>query len=89
MSLTSPAAASVVSGTVTLSATATDAVGVVIVKWFVDGVERASDNDGAPWTRSWNSQSVANGTHKIFAKARDAAGNWGSSKVVSITVTNP
>ncbi|HEY5423139.1 MAG TPA: PQQ-dependent sugar dehydrogenase [Ilumatobacteraceae bacterium] len=89
VSLTSPAAASVVSGTVTLSATAADAVGVVIVKWFVDGVERASDNDGAPWTRSWNSLSVANGTHKIFAKARDAAGNWGSSKVVSITVTNP
>jgi len=89
VSLSSPVAGSVVSGTVTLSATATDAVGVVTVKWFVDNVERASDSDGAPWTRTWNSLSVPNGLHKIFAKARDAAGNWGTSRVVSITVTNP
>ena len=89
VSLSSPAAGSVVSGTVTLSATATDAVGVVTVKWFVDNVERASDSDGAPWTRAWSSLSVPNGLHKIFAKARDAAGNWGASRVVSVTVSNP
>ena len=59
------------------------------VKWFVDNVERASDSDGAPWTRAWNTLSVPNGLHKIFAKARDAAGNWGASRVVSVTVSNP
>jgi len=89
VSLSSPAAGSVVSGTVTLSATATDAVGVVTVKWFVDNVQRASDSDGAPWTRRWDSLSVPNGTHKVFAKARDAAGNWGTSRVISVTVSNP
>src|SRR4029077_9480247 len=89
VSLSSPAAGSVVSGTVSLSATATDAVGVVTVKWFVDNVERASDSDGAPWTRAWDSLSVPNGTHKVFAKARDAAGNWGASRVVSVTISNP
>jgi hypothetical protein len=74
---------------VTLSATAADSVGVVTVKWFVDSVERASDADGAPWTRTWNSVGVSNGAHKVFAKARDAAGNWGTSKVLSVTVNNP
>lgn len=78
-----------VAGTVVLSANAADSVGVVIVKWFVDNVERASDGDGAPWTRSWSSGSISNGSHKIFAKARDAAGNWGTSKIVSFTVNNP
>ena len=89
VSVTAPASAGAVAGTVTLSATAADSVGVVVVKWFVDNVERASDTDGAPWARAWNSAAVANGPHKIFAKARDAAGNWGTSKVVSFTVNNP
>ena len=89
VSVTSPASGSLVAGTVTLSATAADAVGVVTVKWFVDNVERATDSDGTPWTRTWNSLVVANGPHTIFAKARDAAGNWASSKVLSFTVSNP
>ncbi|MEP7114491.1 MAG: PQQ-dependent sugar dehydrogenase [Ilumatobacteraceae bacterium] len=89
VSLTAPTSAGTVSGSVTLSATAADSVGVVTVKWFVDSVEKASDSDGAPWTRTWNSTGVLNGPHKIISKARDAAGNWGTSKVVSVTVSNP
>jgi len=55
----------------------------------LDEVRTVTDCRVGTWTRPWNSLSVPNGTHKIFAKARDAAGNWGSSRVVSITVANP
>jgi hypothetical protein len=88
VSVTSPTTGSVVSGTVTLSANATDAVGVVTVQWFVDTIRVVSDSDGAPWTRMWSSLGLPDGTHKVFAKARDAAGNWGTSRVVSFTVAN-
>jgi hypothetical protein len=88
VSVTAPAAGATVSGTATLSASASDNRGVVQVKWYVDGAEVAWDGDGAPWTKPWNSATVANGTHRIFAKAADAAGNWGTSAELSFTVSN-
>ncbi|MCA1707691.1 MAG: hypothetical protein LC808_32240, partial [Actinobacteria bacterium] len=48
------------------------------VKWFVDDAEVAWDGDGAPWTKSWDSATVADGSHRMIAKAADAAGNWGN-----------
>ena len=89
VAITSPSAGATITGTVTLSATANDNVGVTRVKWFLDGVMVAFDADGAPWTRPWNSTTVANGSHKLIAKARDAAGNWGTSRGAVITVANP
>jgi glucose/arabinose dehydrogenase len=86
---TAPAGGSTVSGVIMLEATAADATGVTGVKWYVDGIEVVSDYDGAPWSRSWSTTGVANGSHKLFAKARDAAGNWGTSKTISFTVSNP
>jgi len=76
-------------GAVTLSALAFDNVAVTRVKWYVDGREVAFDGDGAPWTRSWDSRRLANGAHRVFAKARDAAGNWSSSASNTFTVDNP
>jgi hypothetical protein len=86
---TAPAAGSTVSGVIVLEATASDPTGVTGVKWYVDGVEVTSDYDGAPWSRSWSTAALANGSHKVYAKARDAAGNWGTSKTISFTVSNP
>ena len=86
---TAPLGGSTVSGVIVLEATASDLTGVTGVKWYVDGVEVISDYDGAPWTRSWSTTGVANGTHNLYAKARDAAGNWASSRTVSFTVSNP
>jgi len=83
--VTSPAAGATVSGTVTLAADASDAVGVTQAKWYVDGVEVAWDG-AAPWQASWSSTTVASGLHTIFAKAADAAGNWGTSPTISVTV---
>ena len=58
------------------------------VKWFLDQVQIATDGGGAPWERAWNSASVADGVHKLVAKARDDAGNWGASRSILITTAN-
>jgi glucose/arabinose dehydrogenase len=88
VSVSEPVAGAVVSGTTNLSAAASDNVGVTTVKWYVDNVEVAYDSAGPAWSRPWTTTSVPNGTHTIFAKARDAAGNWGTSPSVTFTVGN-
>jgi phosphatidylinositol-3-phosphatase len=88
VAVTSPAAGATLAGTVTLSANASDDVSVTQVKWYVDGSEVAWDGNGAPWQASWNSATVADGQHTIFAKAADAAGNWGASAILSFSVSN-
>jgi hypothetical protein len=40
------------------------------------------------WDDPWDTRTVANGAHTIVAKARDAAGNWGTSSPISVTVRN-
>ena len=87
--VTNPAEGQSLVGPVHLSADAVDDVDVVMVKWYVDGVQVAFDSDGAPWSAAWDSARIADGVHRIFAKARDSAGNWGSSPVVSFSVDNP
>jgi hypothetical protein len=88
VAVTSPSAGATVSGSVTLAANASDNVGVTQVKWYVDSSEVATDSNGAPWTAAWDSRTVADGTHQVFAKAADAAGNWGTSSTVTFTVRN-
>jgi len=85
--LSSPFAGKTISGTVTLRADATDDVGVTQAKWYVDGHEVGWDG-AAPWEKSWRSATVPDGTHKIFVKAADAAGNWGTSASIAVTVAN-
>jgi hypothetical protein len=74
-------------GTVALQATASDSSGVFVMKWYVDGVEVAYDESGPPWVGSWNTTTVSNGQHRLFAKAFDGA-NWGTSTTVTIKVRN-
>jgi hypothetical protein len=77
-----------VTGTTTLTATASDPNGVTAVKWYVDGVEVAYDGSGEAWSRPWDSTQVANGTHRVFVKARGAAGNWTTSAVTTLETAN-
>ena len=63
------------SGTVTLSATATDNVGVAGVQFKVDGANLSAEDTSSPYSVSWNTTTAANGTHTLTALARDAAGN--------------
>jgi peptidoglycan/xylan/chitin deacetylase (PgdA/CDA1 family) len=69
-------------GRVTISATATDDIGVTHVRFLVDGNVRATDTV-APYTiRAPRSR----GTHTIVAEARDAAGNVARSAPVTVQV---
>ncbi len=87
VTLTAPAAGTV-SGAVTLRASATDNVGVSGVQFLVDGAAFGEEDTSAPYEVQWPSTAVANGTHKLSARARDAAGNATTSAEVSVTVSN-
>lgn len=83
--LVAPGAA--VSRIVQLEASASDNVGVSSVRFLVDGTEVGVDSS-APFRVSWDSSTVADGTHTVQAVASDAAGNTGSSAEVELEVTN-
>ena len=89
VSLTAPANGATVSGTVTVTANATDNVAVTGVQFQLDGVNLGSVVTGAgpTYSYSWNSTTVANGSHTLTATASDAAGNTASSSV-TVTVNN-
>src|SRR5262249_26584836 len=86
-SITSPAGGATVSGTVTITASASDNVGVTKVEIYVDGTLRVTDT-ASPYTWSWDTTTFANSTHTITAKAYDAAGNIGQAANVTVTVSN-
>ncbi|RJS20689.1 serine protease [Corallococcus sp. H22C18031201] len=86
-SLTAPAAGAVLSGTSTVSATASDNVGVSRVEFYA-GTTLLGTDSTAPYAVDWNTASVANGAYVLTAKAYDAAGNVGTSSSVSVTVDN-
>jgi glucose/arabinose dehydrogenase/peptidoglycan/xylan/chitin deacetylase (PgdA/CDA1 family) len=88
ISITAPSAGATVLGTALLDATATDAIGVAGVRFFVDGVPVGTEDTESPYSATWDSNSIPNGTHIITAQARDAAGNIGFAQSVSVTVAN-
>lgn len=88
IALTSPTNNASVVGTVTLTATASDNVGVKGVKFAVDGTTIGAEVTSPPYTTSWNTTGASNGSHAISATARDAAGNT-STATVTVTVANP
>lgn len=86
VSITSPAdGATVTTGAVTISADATDLVGVTSVEFLVDGAVVGTSTT-APYSASWT---ATEGTHSITARASDAAGNIGTSAAVSVTALAP
>jgi hypothetical protein len=86
VSITAPASGTTVNGTTTLTANASDNVGVVGVQFKVDGANVGAEDTAAPYSISWT-PTVFSGTHTITAVARDAAGNTTTATSVSITVT--
>ena len=86
-SITAPSNGATVSGTVNVTASASDNVGVTSVDFYIDGGLAGTDTT-SPYSYSWNTASVANGSHSIFSRAHDAAGNVGTSSTVNVTVNN-
>jgi hypothetical protein len=89
VSITAPAGGASVQGSVTVSANATDNVGVVGVLFKVDGNNIGAEDTTAPYSLSWDTTGLSNGSHALTAVARDAAGNSTTSSTVTVTVNNP
>ncbi len=87
ISITSPGTGQIVSGTINVSATGTDNVGIASVQFMVDGSNLGAALTASPYSISWNTAQVAAGAHALTAVARDAAGNTTTSSVVSVTVS--
>ncbi len=88
VTVTAPQGGTSVTGDVSLAASATDNVGVTGVEFLVDGTTVGTEDTTAPYSVSWDSRTVANGTHTVTARARDAAGNVTTSGSVNVTVSN-
>jgi len=87
-SITSPANGAIVSGTVMVTATASDNVGVTQMQILIDGTEVTSNTNSTSLSFRFGTTNVANGPHTIVSKAFDAAGNVGTSPTVTVTVSN-
>jgi hypothetical protein len=81
VSITSPANGATVSGSVTVQVSASDNVGV-------SGKAISIDGGSYTTTLTWATTSVADGSHTIVARAWDAAGNYGYSSTITVTVKN-
>ena len=89
VSITAPIAGNTVSGNVmTVSATASDNVGVVGVQFKLDGNNWGAEVTSSPFSVSWDTTVIANGSHTLTAIARDAAGNSMTSTPVTVSVSN-
>jgi uncharacterized protein (AIM24 family) len=86
--MTLPANGSIVGGTISLVASATDNVGVTKVEFYHDGGVLIDTDITAPYSISFNTATGSDGAHSFYAKAYDAANNVGTSSSVSVTVDN-
>ncbi|WNM63963.1 Ig-like domain-containing protein [Candidatus Nitrospira neomarina] len=87
VTLTTPSAGTV-SGTVTVSASASDNTGVAGVQFRLQGANLGAEDTTNPYSTSWNTTTVPNGSYTLTAVARDAAGNTTTSASRTVTVSN-
>ena len=88
VSITNPPSAKTYTNaqTLTISATASDNVGVVSVE-FYDGATLKATDTMAPYTNDWSFTAADNSAHIWSARAYDAAGNVSTSSPVTLTVS--
>jgi hypothetical protein len=88
VSLSAPAPGATVSNMVSVSASASDNLGVAGVRFKLDGADLGAEDTTAPFSISWDSALASNGAHVLSAVARDAAGNTTTSAPVGVTISN-
>src|SRR5205814_1191957 len=88
VSITSPLSGATVGSTTSVTANASDNLGVVGVQFLLDGANLGAEDTTAPYSVSWNTTTASNGSHTLTAVARDAAGNRATSAPVTVTVAN-
>lgn len=88
VNLTAPTTGATVSGTTTVSATASDNVAVSNVQFKLDGANLAAADATSPYSVSWDTTTATNGSHTLTAVATDSSGNQTTSSSVTVTVSN-
>lgn len=93
--VTSPTSGQTVSGTINVTATASDNVGVTKVEFYRDPVNGVgtlfgTDTTGSNGTYSapLDTTTLSNGSHSVAVEAYDAAGNLQGTAWISFTVSN-
>jgi hypothetical protein len=86
VSITAPPAGNV-SGTINVTANATDNIAIAGVQFLLDGVNIGAEDIIAPYSVSWNTETATTGNHTLTARARDAAGNVTTSGNVIVNVS--
>ena len=89
VTLTAPTDGAVVTETTVVTATATDASGVVGVQFLLDGNSIGSEDTTAPYSVSWDTTTAVPGSHTLGARARDAAGNMATVEIGVTVVEAP
>jgi hypothetical protein len=87
VSLTSPANGTALAGTISVTADASDNVGVTQVQFF-DGTTSLGMDTTNPYSVPWNTTDTSNGLHTLTAVALDDAGNSTTSGEVLVSVSN-
>jgi O-glycosyl hydrolase len=88
VSITAPANGATVSGTITVSGTASSSLSISSVQVSVDGGSFSNASGTNTWNFGLDTASLSNATHSLTAKAIDNSGGTASSSVVSISVNN-
>lgn len=87
--ITAPSNNAVLSGTaVTISATASDNIGISRVDFYRDSNVLLGTDNTSPYSISWDITSVTNGAHTLTVIATDLAGNTKTSSIISVSVDN-
>ena len=66
-------------GGVPVTASASDNIGVAGVRFFVDGAQVGAEDTVSPYSITWDTTTVTDGSHTLTAMARDGAGNTTTS----------
>src|SRR5213076_1363764 len=88
VTIASPSSGATVSGTIDVSADASDDVGVAGVQFRLDDADLGAEDTEAPYSVPWDTTTTSDGSHTLTAVARDAAGNVSVSEPITVTVSN-
>jgi hypothetical protein len=88
VSISSPSNGATVSGSISVSGTASDGLSISSVQVSVDGGSFANASGTTSWSFPLNTNSLSNGAHTLAAKVSDSGGNSANSSLVDVTVNN-
>jgi hypothetical protein len=88
VNMTAPTAGSTVSGTITLTATASDSSGIAGVTFLVDGAVTGTEITSSPYSMSFDTTPLSTGNHTFSARARNNNNVTATSSGDTVNVQN-